>query len=315
MTDVSVVLVSYNTRALTQRCLSALLARPAGGADVDVIVVDNASRDGSADAIALDFPSVRLLRLDENVGWGRGVNRAAALSDAEYLLLLNPDAIPRGRLVDELVGFARAHPGHGVYTGRTLTESEADDGYSCQRLPTLWSVACFATGLSTVFRGQRWANPDMLPGYDRRSVREVPAVSGCLMLVERELFLRLGGFDPTYFMYSEDIDFSARATAAGARPILDPAASVVHIGGASSTSAGQRIGLLRGKVTYLRRHWSAPRAWLGVRLLVSGVALRAAGAAALRRRGEWVEVFRQRRTWRQGWPEITEPRPAYPARI
>jgi hypothetical protein len=127
------------------------------------------------------------------------------------------------------------------------------------------------------------------------------------MLVEREFFIQLGGFDPTYFMYSEDIDFSARARTAGARPLLDPAAQVVHVGGASSTSAGQLIGLLRGKVTYLRQHWSGPSAWLGVRLLVLGVGIRAAGAAALRRRGEWVEVFRQRRTWRDGWPPVHEP--------
>jgi N-acetylglucosaminyl-diphospho-decaprenol L-rhamnosyltransferase len=307
VTAVSVVLVSYNTREMTLRCLDALYSGAGRQTDFDVIVVDNASRDGSADAIATRYASVRLMRLDENVGWGRGVNRAAAVSDADYLLLLNPDAIPQGALIDELVGFAQNNPGHGIYTGRTLHGTGDDDGYSCQRLPTLWSVFTFATGLSTVFRRQSWANPDVLPGLDRRQVQQVPAVSGCLMLIDREFFVHLGGFEPTYFMYSEDIDFSARAWTAGARPLLDPAAQVVHVGGASSTSAGQRIGLLRGKVTYLRRHWSRPRAWLGVRLLVLGVGVRAAGAATLRRRGEWVEVFRQRRTWRDGWPPVHEP--------
>jgi N-acetylglucosaminyl-diphospho-decaprenol L-rhamnosyltransferase len=305
--DVSVVLVSYNTRELTLRCLSALHAGSGRDVEFDVIVVDNASRDGSADAIAAEYPTVRLLRLDENVGWGQGINRAAAVSRADYLLLLNPDTVPRGALVDELVGFARTHPGHGIYTGRTLHPSGEDDGYSCQRLPTLWSVVTFATGLSTVFRRQDWANPDILPRYDRRSVREVPAVSGCLMMVERDLFTRLRGFDPTYFMYSEDIDFSARARTVGARPILDPDASVIHIGGASSTSAGQRVGLLRGKATYLRRHWSPGRAWLGTHLLVLGVGLRAGGSVMMRRRGEWVEVFRQRAQWRAGWPPVDEP--------
>lgn len=88
--------------------------------------------------------------------------------------------------------------------------------YSCWGLPTVWSNACFATGLSTVFPTKAWANPELLPGYDRRTVREVPAVSGCSMLIERDLFNRLGGFDPIFFLYSDDIDLCTRAAALGA---------------------------------------------------------------------------------------------------
>lgn len=315
--DASVVVVSYQTRTLTLACLDALLASRTDRCRFDVTVVDNASRDGSADAIAARFPEVRLIRLAENVGWGRAVNRGAVASTGRHLLLLNPDTVPVGHPVDDLVSFARAHPEHGLYTGRTLHADGTDDTYSCWGLPSLAALFGFATGLSAAFPGRRWANPEALPGYDRRSVREVPAVSGCLMLVERELFYRLGGFDPQYFLYSDDIDLCARARRLGARPVLVPRATVIHLLGASSSSEGQRMKILRGKATYLRRHWSTPRARLGVALLVAGVGLRAlAGwsAGRIRRAGpgggvDWSVVWRERRTWSAGWPPVDEPRP------
>jgi N-acetylglucosaminyl-diphospho-decaprenol L-rhamnosyltransferase len=321
VTDVSVIVVSYNTRALTLACLAALEASRTDRTSFDIVVLDNASQDGSPGAIATTFPDVTLIRLDENVGWGRGVNRAVAASDAEYLLLLNPDTEPVGNVIDDLLQFARAHFGHGLYTGRTLRLDGSDDGHSCWGLPSLWSYLCFATGLSTVLRGQAWANPEGLVGYDRRGVREVPAVSGCMMLVQRDLFLNLHGFDPRYFMYSEDIDLSARALRAGVRPLVTPDAMVKHIGGASSSSGGQRVSTLRGKTTYVRLHWSPGRARLGVALLAGGVGLRAVcgligrllrGRGGRDARTSWEHAWRERRVWLAGWPAVDEPRPGQP---
>ncbi|GGM42325.1 hypothetical protein GCM10011608_28750 [Micromonospora sonchi] len=311
--DVCVVIVSYNTCDLTLGCLRELDRSRTPDVRFDVVVVDNASTDGSADAIAEEFPQVRLVRLTENVGWGRGVNRGAVAGDSDYLLLINPDTVPVGRPVTELLTFARQRPQHRVYTGRTLSADGTDDGYSCWGLPSLWSQFTFATGLSTAFPRRHWANPEGLPRYDRRTVREVPAVSGCLLLIERALFDRLGGFDPQFFLYSDDIDLCTRAAALGARPVLHPDAAVIHVGGASSSSDGQRLKILRGKVTYLRRHWSPLRSRLGVGLLVAGVGLRAAGRLLLgagRSRGvNWVALWRQRDTWTAGWPPVDEPRP------
>lgn len=301
--DVTVIVVSYNTSALTERCVKALHDSTAAH---EIVVVDNASSDGSADAIAASFPEVRLLRLPENVGWGRGVNRGAALAAGRYLLFFNPDAEPVGDAVADLVAFADAHPGHGLYTGRTLTADGADDRYSCWGLPSVWSYVAFATGLSTAFPDKPWANPEGLPRYDRRSVAEVPAISGCAMLIERDLFRRLGGFDPRYFLYSEDIDLCVRARALGARPLVTPDVAVRHVGGASSSPAGQRVKILRGKATYVRAHWSPWRARIGIALLKGGVGLRALGKAVLgrdRSRGvDWTLVWRERSAWAAGWP-------------
>jgi GT2 family glycosyltransferase len=311
--DASVVIVSYNTRELTLRCLRELRASRTSDVSFDIAVVDNASVDGSADAIAAGFPDVRLIRLAENVGWGRAVNRGVVATDGEYVLLLNPDTTPIGHPVADLVTFARRHPEHGLYTGRTLRPDGSDDGYSAWGLPSLWSFFCFASGLSTLLPRQRWANPEGLPHYDRRSVREVPAISGCCMLVERGLFYRLGGFDPVYFLYSDDIDLCTRARSLGARPVIVPDAAVVHVGGASSSSDEQRVRLLRGRATYVRRHRPRSRRGLALGLMTAGVGLRALGASVLgkdRSRGvDWVSVWRERRIWLAGWPEVDEPRP------
>lgn len=306
MTDplISVVVVSYQTRELTLRCLAGL--RAATTTPYEVIVVDNASADGSADAIAAAEPSARVLRLPENVGFGRAVNAGAAVARGRWLLLLNPDTTPVGDVLAAFLAAIRLYPQARLYTGRTLRADRTDDGRSCFGLPSLWSLLCFATGLSTVFRKSPWFNPEELPGLPRDRSASVPAASGCLLLIEKALFDQLGGFTPDYFMYSEDIDLCARAATLGARPQLVPQAQVVHVGGAASTSVNKRVMVLRGKCTYLRLRWPRRRAAVGRALLTAGIAVRAAGAAVTGRAGYWREVWRRRAEWRAGWPPVDQ---------
>ncbi|MEV4760370.1 glycosyltransferase [Micromonospora sp. NPDC049559] len=302
---VSVIVVSYQTRELLLRALAALRSA-CQGEPYEVIVVDNGSTDGSADAVAELFPDARLLRLRHNVGFARAVNAGAERARGRWLLLLNPDTEPVGDVIGKFVAFARANPEHRVYTGRTLRPEGGDDGHSAFGLPSVWGYVCFATGLTTLFRRSRWCNPEELPGLDRSTPSRVPAASGCLLLVERALFTELGGLAPDYFMYCEDIDFCLRAARHGADPVLVPQARVVHLGGAASTGVGKRVMLLQGKVTYLRLRWSRPRAALGRALLAVGVAVRAAGSRLTGRADHWPRVWAQRRTWRAGWPPVAE---------
>jgi len=306
---VSLVVVSYQTRELILRALSMLRASQPT-VSYEVIVVDNASTDGSADAVATAFPEARVVRLAHNVGFARAVNVGAERATGEWLLLLNPDTEPVGDVLGELVSFARAHPAHRIYAGRTLHADGTDDGRSVFALPSLWAYVCFASGLSTVFRRSRLGNPEELPGLDRAAGGPVPAASGCLLLIERAFFAELGGFAPEFFMYSEDVDFCARAAEWGAGPVLVPSAQVRHVGGASSTSVGKRAMVLRGKTTYLRLRWSRPRATLGRALLATGIALRALGARLTGRAGYWRGVWAERRSWLPGWPPVSQLPPA-----
>lgn len=298
---VSVIIVSYQTKELTLRGLGALRSIRSA-VPHEIILVDNASDDGSADAVALSFPAVRLVRLASNVGFARAVNAAAGMARGQWLLLMNPDAEPVGDVLSAFVEFALANASHRVYAGRTLRADGTDDGRSCFALPNLWGMFCFATGLSTVFRRSRWFNSDELPALDRTTPALIPAASGCLLLLDRAMFTRLGGFAEDYFMYCEDADLCARAVEDGARPVLVPDAQVTHANGASSTSAGKRVMVLRGKCTYLRLRWPRGRAWVGRLLLASGIALRALGSRVTGRALYWQEVWSQRSVWLAGWP-------------
>lgn len=229
--DVTVVIVSYNTRALTMATLESVGAC-SGDFKVETIVVDNASTDGSADAICAAFPEVTVARSKTNLGFAKAVNLAASQARGRYLMLLNPDTVPNGPFIAELLEYASAHPQHGVYGGRTVREDGSDflAGYA---FPTTWSLICFTLMLSTLAPSSALFNSEQLPKLDRSAPVAVPALSGCLMLIDMELFQQLGGFDPRFFMYGEDADFCYRARLAGASPTLVPAARIVHLGGKS----------------------------------------------------------------------------------
>jgi GT2 family glycosyltransferase len=134
--SVGVVIVSYNTREWLARCLGALPAA-ARRHDIDVVVVDNASADGSADMVAREFPSVRLIRSEVNVGFARAVNCGAAAATGDYLLLLNPDGYLEPGAIDNLVAFAEANPDYIVCGGRTVSPAGDLDLGSCWAAPTL----------------------------------------------------------------------------------------------------------------------------------------------------------------------------------
>jgi GT2 family glycosyltransferase len=296
--DVAVLVVSYNTERELVRCLESLRAQRRSVTQ-QVVVVDNASSDGSVAAVRERFGEVELVASPENLGFARGVNLAATRADAELLLLLNPDTVVLDHAVDELVAFARAHPGHGLYGGRTVRPDGSLEPSSCWALPTLWSTLMFVTGLSSLARGNRWLDPESMGGWARDTVREVDVVTGCLMLVPRAVWDALGGLDERYFMYGEDADLALRARAAGLRPIVCPDAVVVHeVGRASAHRADKLLLLFRGKATLMRCHWRGPRRALGLALLAGGVAAR----ALLARDAAWATLWRHRRTWLRGFP-------------
>lgn len=302
--DVTVVVVAYNSADLLPRTLAAAEAA-ATGLRLELVVVDNASPDGRTGAAVRSSgpqPPVRLVELTENVGFGRAVNLGVQLAAGEFVCLLNPDARPAPGAISELVAAARRRPRHLLYSGRVLAPDGGVDPGCCSALPSLHEYLCFATGLSTARPGSRLLDPRSLGRWARADERVVPAVSGAFLLFRRSEFLDAGGFDPGYFMYSEDTDLSARAHRLGRPPLLVPTAGAVHDNGASSSTAGKAEMVLRGKCTYVRKNWSPRRARAAVALLQAGVGLRAAGALAIGRGAHWREVWGQRASWRAGWP-------------
>lgn len=300
---VGIVIVSHNTKDMTLACIESVLAqtmRPH-----EVIVVDNASTDGSADAIEAEYPQVQLVRSVRNLGFAAANNLAAKESTAEYLLLLNPDTVVREGAIDKLVAFAESRPEGGIWGGRTVFEDGSLNPASCWRRQTLWSLVCMATGLGSLFRGSGWFNPEGNGGWKRDCQREVDIVSGCFLLIRRELWDQLGGFDERFFIYGEDADLCLRARKMGYRPMITPEATIVHYGGASEkVRADKLVRLLTAKMMLIRQHWSPSRVGIGVRLLAAWPLSRLIAFSVLRCAGfkrdalsVWREVWRRKREW------------------
>jgi GT2 family glycosyltransferase len=295
-------MVSFNTRELTIRAIETLLDT-AGDLDLEHIDWDNASADGSADAIEQRFDGVRVIRSPVNLGFGAANNAAAEMVDSEWLLLLNSDTEVLPGAIQALLAFGERHPDAGIVGGRTLWKDRTLNKTSCFAKMTPWSLFCSAVGLTALFPGSTLFNPELIGSWQRDSVRKVDIITGCLLLIRTELWNRLGGFNPRYFMYSEDVDLSHRAAALGYRPMITPDAEIVHIGGASAQSRPEKIVQgLRGRASIVRDHWSPAMRPIGLALMWLWIALRRLSLLVREPASSpWRAVWRQRRDWLKGY--------------
>ncbi len=302
---VSIVVVNYNTRDLTLQCLRSVYAEGRRHA-FELIVVDNASTDGSAEAIPAEFPGMRFVASTENLGFAAGNNLAAAEARGEWLLLLNPDTVVLDGAVDTLLDFASEHEEAAIFGGRTLFADGSLNPTSCWARATLWSSLTAALGLTAAFRGSRLFDPEAMGNWDRDTVRKVDIVTGCFFLLRRSIWEGLGGFDERFHMYGEETDLCLRAAQVGLSCMICPDAQIVHYGGASEKArAGKMVRLFRAKSQLYSKHWSASAAWLGMRMLDlwalvrivalgGGKLLGIVGGESLQ---TWLEVWRNRQKW------------------
>jgi GT2 family glycosyltransferase len=307
--DISIVVVSYNTREMTLACLRSIGAQTRE-ASHEVIVVDNASGDGSAAAIAAEFPEIHLIALEENIGFARANNLAAKRAIGRRLLLLNPDTVVVDGALDNLVAFAEERPRAGIWGGRTLFADGTLNPTSCWGRMTVWNLLCRATGLTALFPRSELFNSETYGDWQRDSEREVDIVTGCLLLIDRELWERLGGFQARYFMYGEEADLCLRARKQGATPLLTPTATIVHYGSASDTG-NKAVSVAAARMTLIREHWSPLRRRLGIALSWTSALTHHVGyglaAKLLSRPGPRAqarlhrEVWLERRRWLPGY--------------
>jgi len=305
--DVAIIIVTYNSEDEIVACLESVFAERRSVTQ-QVIVVDNDSRDGTVSIVREKFPDVELHLPGENLGFAKGVNYGVQRSDAEFVLLLNPDTVIVRHAIDNVVEFARNHPQHGLYGGRTLTPEGDLEPSCCWGAPTLWSLFLFAFGLTTLAPRNRWLDPESLGSWQRDTVREVGVITGCFLLAPRSVWDEIGGLDVRYFMYGEDVDFSIRARKSGYSPVICPQAELIHeVGKSSDTPVHKTLLLYKGKASLVRSHWRGPARMLALFFLVTGTGLRAAlsnlrtgsgkGAAAER----WNALWQRRSDWLRGY--------------
>jgi hypothetical protein len=273
--DLSICIVNWNIRTdLEQALASVLNAGP--GLGLQVVVVDNASRDGSAEMVRRRFPGVTLIESGENLGFARGYNRAAAESAGRHLLMLNPDTLVHPGALQSLVAFMDAHPRAGA-VGPRLLNSNGSLQYSCRRFPTPRAALLRNTLLGRLIGRDRFTRAYLMADWDHRTPREVDWISGAAMCIRRQAWQEVGGFDEDYFMYAEDMDWCLRAHRLGWRIHYLPEAVITHRIGRSSDQRPLAMvaQFHRSMARFYRKHYAGGWPW-GLRWLpVAGIWLRA----------------------------------------
>jgi hypothetical protein len=252
LTGVTVVVVTWNTRDLTAECVQSVLSHAAGQVS-EIIVVDNASSDGTAEQLAARFPAVRLIRNQRNVGFAVANNQGATASQSETLLLLNSDALLLPGALPALLEVLGREPRAAV-VGARLLNADGSFQASHSRFPNLLREFLILTGLGRLLLGRRY--PSRGPETDR-GAQIVDCVEGACLLVRRNAYLEVGGMDTGYFMYSEEVDLCYALQRKGWQTWYQPSAAVMHLGGASSRTrpTGREADLYRSRVRFFLKHY------------------------------------------------------------
>ncbi len=260
----SIVIVNWNVRELLRHALESAYASWGDRPGMEVIVVDNASHDGSPEMVREHFPQVKLVASDENLGFTRGNNRGLAEATGDFVLLLNPDVDVLDDALPRLVAYIRDHPRAGM-VGPLLLNADGTVQPSRRRFPTLPVLFLESTWLEGLA-------PRAVARYhlaDRPAGEEQPVdwITGAAMLTRREVVEQVGGMDEGFFMYSEELDWCRRIEEAGWEIAYTPEARIVHHEGKSSEQvvAARHVYFQSSKVRYARKY-HGPRVAEALRL-------------------------------------------------
>jgi N-acetylglucosaminyl-diphospho-decaprenol L-rhamnosyltransferase len=259
--DLAVVIVNHNAGEYLGRCLDSVLAA-AGGISLDVVVVDNASRDGSAGAVG-SRPGTRLIENRANLGFAAGANLGIRATDAPFVLLINPDAEILSGTLSSVVKVARDRPDAGAI-GALVRNPDRTVQPSARRVPRTFEALMHAF-LGPIAPGNRWTRAYTMADWDRASEREVEWISGSAMLLRREALHDVGVFDEAYFMYVEDVDLCTRLRRAGWKVRFSPELEVVHEIGVSAQGQSRRMAREHSRSIY--RYFVKHRAHGGAAIL------------------------------------------------
>ena len=270
----SVVFLSYNTRDLTRQALSSVLAA-AEGLEAEIFVVDNASVDGSADMVAEEFPHVKLIRNEANVGFAAGNNVALRQVAGEYALLINTDTIMCRDALHTMVEFLDAHPEAGACGCKILDPDGTLQLDSRRGFPTPLAAFCKMSGLSRLFPKHPLIAHYHLTYLDPEQTAEVEVLSGSCMMVRKAAMDQVGLLDEDYFMYGEDIDWSYRFHQAGWKLYYVPTTEIIHFRGESGRGVPLRILYRKSRAMsiFVNKHMARRFRFFPLWLLQVGIAL------------------------------------------
>ena len=254
--DVSIIIVSFNTKDLLRDCLTSIFEQ-AGDVDYKIVVVDNASIDGSLEMVKNTFPQVTLIENSVNRGYAAACNQGMRIAEGRYILLLNSDVLICDSAVEETVRYADSHPQVGI-VGCQVWESEDKIMMTCFRFPSIINLLLNATGLSRLFKYNCFLGRERMYWWKRDSERKVDVVPGVFMLVRREAIDQVGFMDEGYFFYSEEVDWCYRFSMVGWPTMFWPGARIIHVGGGAQSSKKtpekSYVLLVKGKLRFFKKN-------------------------------------------------------------
>jgi GT2 family glycosyltransferase len=253
--DLSIIIINWNSKAFLRECLKSVFAGTRG-LHCEILVIDNASHDGSAQMVEKEFPQATFIQSAHNLGFSGGNNRAARRAKGDFLLFLNPDTVVEGDALLKLIQVLRRFPDAGIVGARLLNSDRTLQTSCVQSFPTVANQVLDCELLRRWFpRSPLWGMGALFG--DSLEPVPVEAVSGACLMIKREVFERMGGFEEHYFMYSEDIDLAFRAHQIGFKCCYVPGTTVIHHGGGSSRNTRGAFAnvLLRESVyRFMRLH-------------------------------------------------------------
>lgn len=301
--DVSVVIVTWNTRDLLLEALRSLYAETTA-VTFEVIVVDNASEDGTSAVVNHLYPDVRLIELATNRGFTGGNNVGFEVARGRHVLLLNSDTIVLQSTVEPLVRFLDEHPRAGTAGARHLN-ADGSLQRSMDDVPTLLPDALYYTELYRVPAIRRWLSRRSAWWSDHDVEREAGWVNGACMMVRRDVITEIGGLDERLFIYGEELDWCYRMKQAGWTVHFIPSAEVIHLGGLAMDAAADRRTqlLMKGQVHFHREH-SSPRTAAAFNAVLALTAVVRLVAICL----VWAAEIVSRRRYDDAWAFVTTER-------
>ena len=252
--DISVVIVGWNARHYLQLCLQSLADAPPRRS-MEIIVVDNASSDGSSEMIKARFPHVKVIRSEENLGFAKGNNVGILQCQGRYIALVNPDVIVFPDCLDALADFLDQNPDVGNVGPRVFNPDMTMQS-TCRRFPTLWNNFCSTARLEKLFQNSKFFAGEHMFYFPHDRTLPVDVLVGCFSMIRREAFDDVGLLDENLFMYGDDVDWCRRAWKAGWQVVFFPGARAIHDRGKTTASYPVRFAVAqqRSVLYYWRKH-------------------------------------------------------------
>jgi len=240
----SIIIVSFNTKKLLQNCLKSVFSQTKG-IDFEVIVVDNASKDGSAAMVKKEFPRAKLIQNQRNLGFAKANNKGIKQAKGEWLLLLNSDTKIINNALAKLVNFAQKQPGLGIAGPRLLNVDHS---------PQLSTAPFYTLPITAIslFKGDRWLR------QSPEKIKKVDWVSGACFLIKKQVIQKIGFLDEKFFMYVEEMEYCYRAKKNGFLTFFYPGSEVLHFERGSSVDGKEKaiLSIYKGLIFFYKKHFA-----------------------------------------------------------